>query len=153
MASGGPLLMWLERLSRWFLAGVMLVAGLPKLTSPAAFAEVIGAYGLLPDSLLLPAAILLPVTELAAAALLLIGRTAGLWLTTLLMVLFIAVLGYGIHLGLDIDCGCFGPEDPEHHAFSGLRTALLRDVLYCIPIAFCLWRTYHFPFFFSGERK
>ena len=51
-------------------------------------------------------------------------RWAKVW-AAVLLILFIAVLGYGIWLGLDIDCGCFGPGDPEHDAFSGLRTALV----------------------------
>ena len=41
--------------------------------------------------------------------------------------LFMAILGYGISMGLDVDCGCFGPEDPESKAFHGLRAALYRD--------------------------
>lgn len=144
---------WLDRLSRWLLAGVMLLAGVPKLADPAAFAEVIGAYGLLPEFLLLPAAITLPALELVAAVLLLKGARAGLWLTALLMGLFIAVLTYGIWLGLDIDCGCFGPEDAEHKAFSGLRTALVRDLLLCIPIMYCFGHTYRLNPDLFGERQ
>ena len=122
---------WIDRLSRWLLAAVMILAAVPKLADPAAFAEVVGAYGLLPDFLVGPAAIFLPVIELVGAFLLIRGRISGLWITALLMVLFIAVLSYGIWLGLDIDCGCFGPEESESKAFSSLRTALVRDLLLC----------------------
>ncbi|WP_136799891.1 MauE/DoxX family redox-associated membrane protein [Desulfosediminicola ganghwensis] len=143
---------WVYRLSRWLLAGVMILAGVPKLANPVAFAEIIGAYGLLPDFLLLPTAIILPVMELVAAFLLVKGENAGLWITALLMIVFIAVLTYGIWLGLDIDCGCFGPEDAEHKAFSGLRVALLRDLLLCVPMTYCFWHSYRLLPNLFGER-
>ena len=116
------------------------------------FAQVIGAYGLLPDFLVLPTAIVLPVVELVTAYLLLMDKPSGLWMTTALMVLFIAVLTYGIWLGLDIDCGCFGPEDIEGRAFSNLRTALVRDLLFCIPLIYCLAQKYIQQFDIKGEK-
>ena len=127
---------WLERGGRWLLACVWIVAGVPKLLEPKQFGEVISAYGLLPDGLIMAAAVILPLAELAAAWLLLVNHRAGLYLSTLLLALFISVLSYGIWLGLDIDCGCFGPEDPEHQAFAGLRTALIRDLLLVIPLGY-----------------
>ena len=133
---------WIERLCRWLIAAVMIFAAVPKLSDPAAFAEIVGAYGLLPEFLVLPAALALPLTEVAAAFLLLRGRSSGLWIALMLMLLFIAVLSYGIWLGLDIDCGCFGPEDIEAEAFSSLRTALVRDLLLCIPIIYCFGHKY-----------
>lgn len=147
------LIPWIERLSRWFLAGVMILAAVPKLSDPIAFTQVVGAYGLLPDFLLLPAAVALPFVELLAAFLLLKGRIAGLWISTILMLLFIAVLSYGIWLGLDIDCGCFGPEDIESRAFSSLRMALVRDVLLCIPIMYCFGHKYILPSQLLGEKQ
>ena len=144
---------WIERMSRWLLAAVMIVAAVPKLADPIAFAEVIGAYGLLPDLLLLPAAIVLPLLELVCAFLLIQARISGLWIAALLMILFIAVLTYGIWLGLDIDCGCFGPEDSEGKAFSSLRTALVRDLLLCIPIVYCFVHNYLFPSTLLGEKR
>jgi hypothetical protein len=142
----------IESLSRWLLAGVMLFAAIPKLADPPAFAEVIGAYGLLPDFLVLPAALLLPLLELLGAILLVTGRISGLWITAALMLLFIGVLSYGIWLGLDIDCGCFGPEDAGH-AFGNLKSALFRDVLLCIPILYCFWHTYFFSTKQRGEHQ
>ena len=144
---------WIDRLSRWFLAAVMIFAAVPKLADPAAFAKVVGAYGLLPDFLVAPAAIFLPLLELVGAFLLIRGRVSGLWITALLMLLFIAVLSYGIWLGLDIDCGCFGPEDSESKAFSTLRTALIRDLMLCIPILYCLVHYYFIPSTINGEKR
>ena len=153
MADYWQLAPWIERLSRWFLAGVMIFAAVPKLSDPAAFAEIVGAYGLLPDFLLSPAAVVLPFLELIAAFLLIKGRSSGLWISAILMLLFIAVLSYGIWLGLDIDCGCFGPEDIESNAFSSLRAALVRDLLLCIPIIYCLMHRFIHPSNLPGERQ
>ena len=47
-----------------------------------------------------------------------------------------AVLGYGIWMGLDVDCGCFGPEDPEAEAFHGLRLSLFRDLVMMAGVIF-----------------
>jgi len=61
-----------------------------------------------------------------------------------LLLLFMLVLGYGIWMGLDVDCGCFGLEDPEFEAFHGLRTAFYRDVCFLIGILFLYgYRFYH----------
>jgi len=130
---------WLDCGVRWLFAGIFLYAGFPKLIDPVLFAKVIAAYGLLPKVLLLPTAILLPLTELLAALLLFMNKKAGLWLTAGLMAIFIGVLSYGIHLGLDIDCGCFSPEDPEHTAFSGLRSARVRDFWLLVPLGYGFW--------------
>jgi hypothetical protein len=54
-----------------------------------------------------------------------------------------AVLSYGIWMGLDVDCGCFGPEDLEAKAFHGLKGSLLRDLVMLAGIAFIYgWRQY-----------
>jgi hypothetical protein len=46
-------------------------------------------------------------------------------------------------MGLDVDCGCFGPEDPEAEAFHGLRTALYRDLFMLAAVGFLYaWRHY-----------
>ena len=153
MANYWLLIPWIERLCRWLIAGVMILAAVPKLSDPASFAEIIGAYGLLPEILLFPAALLLPLIELTSAFLLIQGRRLGLWIAAILMLLFIAVLSYGIWLGLDIDCGCFGPGDKEGTAFSNLRTALVRDLLLCIPILYCFGQKYILPPKPIGEKQ
>ncbi len=135
-------LILIDRLCRWLLAAVFIFAGLPKILNPHEFAQIIDAYGLLPEMLILPVAYILPLAEVVAAFALLRGRVEGLWSIAVMMLCFIAILGYGIHLGLDIDCGCFGPDDPEHLAFSGLRIALIRDLLLCIPLGYGFWYSY-----------
>jgi hypothetical protein len=67
--------------------------------------------------------------EVIAGIGLLFDIRGSLALITGLLVLFMVVLGYGIWMGLDVDCGCFGPEDPEAEAFHGLRLSLFRDLV------------------------
>ena len=129
-------------LLRFLLAGVFLWSGFSKLLQPEVFVGTVGAYGLLPEFLVAPAAFGLIGLELVAAVGLLLERRGALTLTGLMMLLFVAVLSYGIFLGLDIDCGCFGPEDPEAEAFHDLRGALLRDLLMiCAIVYLYVWRS------------
>jgi len=118
---------WLYRGIRWGLALVFLYAGLLKLADPASFVVIIEAYGLVPEGLLMPIAVALPSLEVLAAIGLMVDLRGSLTLMAVLMGIFIAVLGYGLWMGLDVDCGCFGPEDPEGRAFAGMRVALYRD--------------------------
>lgn len=128
-------------LGRYLLAAVFLWSGFNKAFSPAQFAETIGAYGLMPGPLNLPAAIILIVAELAVSIGLIFDKKRALTGATVLMLLFVAVISYAIFLGLDIDCGCFGPNDPEAIAFHGLRTALYRDLLLLLVIIYLyFWR-------------
>lgn len=143
----------LDLAARWLLALVFLAAGLPKLFDLPVFASMVRAYGILPPALVWPVAIVLPVLELVAVVLLILGKRSGLYLAGVLMLLFIGVLSYGVGLGLDIDCGCFGPEDPEHRAFAGLREALIRDVLLLVPLAFCLKYSYSTQMYTHGEQR
>jgi hypothetical protein len=52
-----------------------------------------------------------------------------------------AVVSYGIWMGLDIDCGCFGPGDLEGEAYKGLRPALYRNLILSVGIFYLYgWR-------------
>lgn len=126
---------------RLALAVVFLVAGIPKLLHPVQFGGIIDAYGLLPELLILPAAFFVSALEVAAGVALLLGRRIGMHLSAFLLLLFIVVLSYGIILGLDIDCGCFSISDPEHQAFSGMRSALIRDLVLLIPLGYLYWQS------------
>jgi hypothetical protein len=137
MASGD----WAYRLVRWSLAGVFLAAGGDKLLRPEALALIIGDYGLLPEIWVAPVSIALPVVEIVAGAGLIFDARGSLSMITGLLILFAAVLGYGIWLGLDTDCGCFGPGDLEADVYHGLRPALYRDLVMIAGVAFLhYWR-------------
>lgn len=130
----------MEGFIRIGLTAVFLFSGVTKLAEPRSFAVIIEAYGILPELLIMPVALLLPLLEIVAALGLISGRRGSLELMTVLMLIFMAVLAYAIYLGLDVDCGCFGPEDPEAKAFHGLRNALYRDVGLLAGIVFLFIR-------------
>jgi len=133
----------LYRLCRWTLGGIFIYAGGSKLLEPIIFAYLVEAYGIVPEGLLIPVAIGLPVLEVIAGFGLLFDIRGSLGLITGLLVLFMFVLSYGIWLGLDVDCGCFGPEDPEAEAFHGLRLSLFRDLVMMAGVVFIYgWRRY-----------
>ncbi len=134
-------LLWLDLLGRWIVGLVFLVAAVPKLFNVHEFAAVIDAYDILPDMLLLPTAVVLPLLEIFLAVGLLLNRFKSKLGVALVLLFFIFLLSYSIWQGLDIDCGCFGPEDPEFKAFRGLRLALVRDIVMLVPLIYSFW--YH----------
>lgn len=134
-------LFWLDQSGRLIVSLIFLAAGIPKLINVADFAAIINAYAILPDIFVLPTAILLPIMEILLAIGLLFNRFKSKVGITVMLLFFIVLLSYSIQQGLDIDCGCFGPEDPEHRAFQGLRVALFRDVVMLLPLMYSFW--YH----------
>lgn len=113
---------------RFLLGSIFLFSGASKLVAPDSFMLVMNAYGLIPEITLMPAAILLASLETIAGIGLMMDIRGSLSLISGMLCFFLLVVGYGIHLGLDIDCGCFGPNDPEGIAFHGLRSAAYRDI-------------------------
>jgi uncharacterized membrane protein YphA (DoxX/SURF4 family) len=132
---------WIYKLIRWILGAVFIYAGTIKLLEPGAFAALIDAYGIVPESLLLTVSIALPVLEVAAGIGIFFDIEGSLAAIAGLLVLFIVILGYGIWMGLDADCGCFGPDDPEAGAFRSLRLSFYRDLVMLAGSAFLFgWR-------------
>lgn len=130
---------WGYRLVRWLLSGLFILAGITKLADPAAFGVVIRDFGLVPDWSVMVLAVILPALEVVTAVGLIFDLRGSLAVITALLVLFLAILGYGILLGLDIDCGCFGPEDPESRAYGALHTAFYRDLAMAAGVLFLYW--------------
>jgi hypothetical protein len=147
-------LLWADRLGRWLISLIFLVAAFPKLFNVHEFAATIDAYGLLPDILLLPMAVALPVLEILLALGLLFNRLQSKIGIAVMLLFFISLLSYSIWQGLDIDCGCFGPEDPEYLAFKGLRLALVRDIVMLFPLVYSFWyhRYRHYTFQIEGDQ-
>ncbi|MFH1991875.1 MAG: MauE/DoxX family redox-associated membrane protein [Pseudomonadota bacterium] len=132
---------WPYRLVRILLAVIFLWSGIAKLIDSKSFAVIIQAYGLIPESWVMPAAVFLPALEIIAALGLLMDIEGSLAVVLGLLILFMAILGYGIWMGLDVDCGCFGPEDPEAKAYHGLRPALYRDMAMMAGVLYLyFWR-------------
>lgn len=123
------------------LAAIFLWSGVAKLLAPASFAVIIEAFGLIPESGVMPVAVVLPALEVVAAVGLLMDIRGSLAVVSGLLIVFMAILLYGIQMGLDIDCGCFGPQDPESEAFHSLRPALYRDLLMMAGVIYLyVWR-------------
>jgi len=134
---------WTYKLCRWTLGIIFIYAGSTKLPEPEIFAVLIEAYGIVPEGLLMPVAIGLPMLEVIAGIGLMLDIRGSMPLITGLLVLFITILGYGIWMGLDVDCGCFDPGDPEAEAFHGLRLSLFRDLFMMAGVIFLYgWRQY-----------
>jgi len=132
---------WLYRVLRVLLGIVFIWSGLTKIVIPESFADVIEAYGLIPNILSLAVAILLSILEIIAGIGLLFDIRGSLLLTAAMLFLFLGVLSYGLWIGLDVDCGCFGPEDPEAEAFHQLGSAIFRDILMMATIFYLYaWR-------------
>jgi len=136
---------WVYRAVRFILAVVFVWSGISKLIEPQSFAVIIEAYGLLPDELIMAVVLFLPALELLAGIGLLIDVRGSLGIVAGLLFLFMVILGYGIWMGLDVDCGCFGPEDPEAKAYHVLRSALYKDFVMMAGVVYLYrWRYVRF---------
>ena len=101
-------------LVRLLLAGVFVVAGLTKLVDLAGSRQAMRGFGL-PEPLAKPAGLALPIAELVVAVLLIPTATAawgGLGALVLLLV-FVAGIGYNLARGRKPDCHCFGQLHSE----------------------------------------
>jgi uncharacterized membrane protein YphA (DoxX/SURF4 family) len=128
----------IETAARVFLGAVFIYASWDKIRDPAAFAQIIGNYQILPPQWINPAALMLPWVELTCGLCLVSGRLVrGSALTvTLLIIIFMAAMTYGITRGIDTQCGCFSTD----FAIPGnLYWDLFRDlILLCIAVAVLL---------------
>jgi len=93
---------------RLLIGGLFLYSGLSKIGQPYQFAAAIQAYQLLPQFLVGLAAVVIPWIETVGALALFFGwkPRSALVNLMLLLVVFVAVIGFTMFRGLDIDCGC-----------------------------------------------
>lgn len=113
----------LHHVTRLGLAVVFVFAGFVKLGDISEFAVQVGKFGLVYDTMVLPVAWAVALAEVLAGSALAFNVRGSLSFVTILLVVFVAALVYGIALGLDIDCGCFGPA---YHV--DLKTQLFLDL-------------------------
>jgi len=101
-------------IARIALAAIFIAAGYLKLREPwLQFAVSISTFKLVPSDWLEPMARIIPWAELALGIAILSG-IALRWfalIATLLLTLFFAVLIRSYALGMQVDCGCFGPGE------------------------------------------
>ncbi len=134
---------WSKRAVCVLLGGIFLWSGVTKLIDLNSFVVIIEAYGLIPENWTMAVAVALSLLEIIAGIGLLLDIPGAEAMTAALLVLFIAVLGYAVWMGLDIDCGCFGPGDPEAEAYTGLRPALYRDLVLLAGVFYLYFFRYY----------
>lgn len=126
---------------RIMIGGIFLYSGWVKITDLSSFASVIYAFGLVPGEFRSIAALIISSAELIAGIGLIFDIKGSLTAIFSMMILFMLVLIYGIQMGFDIDCGCFGSDDPVGEAFHGLRSALVRDIFLILAVIYLyIWR-------------
>jgi uncharacterized membrane protein YphA (DoxX/SURF4 family) len=100
---------------RVFIGGYFVVAAVPKIIEPLAFATSIMHYGLVPSWSVNAIALILAWLELIAGIGLIMGirtKVQALFCGGMLVAFTLAV-AYAVVLGLKIDCGCFGASGGE----------------------------------------
>ena len=102
------------------------------------FAQQVGEYGIVWDSVVKPVAVVVCCLELAIGLGVLTHARGSLAATMVMLFGFIAVLSYGTAIGLDIECGCFGTG----HSLS-LRHQLLVDLLIVAWTILTIWNCSH----------
>ena len=121
-------LAWIGTVIRVFLGLILAWAGIVKIRNLEAFIEIVKAYNLLPEELVVLWGIFLPWIELVTGLFLISGlwhRSAVLSSSGLFFV-FAAAVGINILRGADIACGCFGFND------TNLYVVLFQDLVFLL---------------------
>jgi uncharacterized membrane protein YphA (DoxX/SURF4 family) len=118
---------WTYRVLRFIIGFIFIYAGSVKLLDPKAFANTISDYGLVPESLLVPLAIGLPLIEVIAGIGILLDIKGSLTIIFSLLIVFAFVIWYGVLKDLSIDCGCFTPDEIADQ--NSLKRAFYRDLM------------------------
>ncbi len=115
--------------ARLLLAGVWFASGLVKAADPAQTKVAVQAYRLLPDSVAVTVAAVLPYLEIAVGVILVLGlatRLGGILSGLLLIAFLIGVISAAAR-GLSIDCGCFGGGGQVAAGATAYTVEILRD--------------------------
>lgn len=124
---------WLTVRTQAALGLFFVVAALPKVVDPPAFAHMIYNYRLVPGPLVNPMALVMPWLELLLGLALLTGiwARAAAALAGLLLVVFIGAIGINLARGNAIECGCFNVADAGksvEERLGDMRTDIARDL-------------------------
>ena len=107
---------YLVLVARLVVAGAFILAALPKIQDPVAFASSVEAYRVVGSALSAWTALILPWLELVIGVGLLAPqiRRGSALLSVGLLLLFIVLHASAWVRGLDISCGCFGETEAEN---------------------------------------
>lgn len=126
---------------RLILGSIFILASVDKIYDPAAFAQVVHNYQILPDELINLTAILLPWIELIVGILLM----GGMWLpgaatlANALLGAFLAALVFNAARGLNVHCGCFGSTGSGN---ASVVWYFLRDAVFLMLSAYLFARVF-----------
>jgi uncharacterized membrane protein YphA (DoxX/SURF4 family) len=112
---------------RLILGVVFIYAAIDKIANPAAFAQNIYNYRMLPESFINFMALTLPWLEIICGVLIVLGvfiRGSALLIGFMLLI-FIVAISFALVRGLDISCGCFSQAGGHGMAVD----LLIRDIL------------------------
>lgn len=103
------------------------VACFEKVRSPGAFTEIVRGYRLVPERMAVPTAGLVLIAEAYVAITCLTGFliSSGIPIALTLLSLFFGAVGWNLHKGRTIACGCFGKEAERISRRHLVRLALL----------------------------
>ena len=131
---------WLTIRVQLGLGAIFFIAALPKVADPPSFAHMIYNYRLVPGALVNALALTMPWVEILAGLALLLGfwRREAAIVVGLLVLVFIAAIGFNLARGHAVDCGCFdvhaaGKSRPEQ--LSDMRWVLVRDIGILVMVA------------------
>jgi uncharacterized membrane protein YphA (DoxX/SURF4 family) len=137
---------WLTVRVQIALGVFFVVAALPKVVDPPAFAHMIYNYRIVPGVLINLMALVMPWFELLAGIALILGiwTRASAALIGVLLGVFIVAISFNLARGNAIDCGCFdvtaaGKSIAER--LVDMRWVVIRDVGMLAMVAQILWAT------------
>jgi len=124
----------IQWVSRIILGGIFIWASIDKLAHPAAFADIIWNYKILPEAFIYITAVTMPWMEIVAGICVLAGfmKRAGAVILGGLLMLFICAISFNLARGLDFNCGCFSTTGQE--GGSDPVSLLIRDILLMIAV-------------------
>ncbi len=130
---------WFGLGARLYVGAVFLLACYHKILDPAVFAVDVATYQFLPLSTINFFALTVPWMELVVGVMLVVGlrvRPAAL-IVAGLMASFMIALGWALHLGLDMSCGCFASQAATEEDAISWHT-LIRDSVWLLLALYIL---------------
>jgi uncharacterized membrane protein YphA (DoxX/SURF4 family) len=116
-----------EWILRLVIGGAFIYAGWLKAQDPLGFADSVHTFEILPRWIISYFALAMPMFEILAGTLLVIGwpRRIGALALISLTGVFCLALVYAIARGLEVNCGCFGPSQSTTNPWIDLGRDLL----------------------------
>jgi uncharacterized membrane protein YphA (DoxX/SURF4 family) len=125
-------------IARLIVGGVFVVAGGLKIGHADQFAAQIAAFGIVPQPVVAPMALLLPFLEVLLGLYLIVGLytrlVAGIAIVQLLI--FAGAIASAVLQGHSLSCGCFGPNDTSVTSWPEVG----RDIALAVVAALIAWR-------------